>query len=537
LNKLIANIKTILTAGEKKTVLFLIAADAFISLADIAALAALLLIIGSYTGQINTKFIFIQQHIEVSIVIFLSVFVIKNMLALIIRKKQVVFCYAVAARLSRKKMLQYLQGNHRQYSATDSSVHIKQISQVPVEFAHYVLLGLQQIATQIILVAIAVAAITWFNARLFLLVLIILLPAALVTAAVLKKKIQQARLHTKISSEKSLQHLQEALAAYTESRIYRLQHFFAKRYAGWQDQLNSQLSGLQVIQLLPSRLMEVFAIAGFLILVLAGKYTGNTNHADVLTIGAFMAAAYRIMPALVSIINNRAQVKAYEHTISSFMEPEEKITRGSGVQAGKPAIRFSNVSFCYDEKTVINNLSFDIQPGEMIGLSGPSGAGKTTVINLILGILQPAQGIVEVNGGSGGIACVLQHPFILHDTLLRNIALGKEDAGGVAVDDAVAISGLTDFVASLPQGLHSTITERGKNISGGQIQRIAIARALYRNTDLLVLDEPFNELDEASEKQLLAHFKNIAAAGAIVILATHNPASLAQCSKIITING
>jgi ABC-type multidrug transport system fused ATPase/permease subunit len=197
LNKLLSNIKTILTASEKRSLLFLVAADALVSLADIAALAALLLIIGSYTGQISTKFIFIQQHIEACIVIFFGVFVIKNMLAFIIRKKQVVFCYKVAARLSRKKMLQYLQGNHRQYSTTDSSVHIKQISQVPVEFAHCVLSGLQQVATQLILVAIAVVAITWFNARLFLLVLLILLPAALVAAAVLKKKIQQARLHTK----------------------------------------------------------------------------------------------------------------------------------------------------------------------------------------------------------------------------------------------------------------------------------------------------------------------------------------------------
>jgi ABC-type multidrug transport system fused ATPase/permease subunit len=517
--------------------LLFIAADALVSLADIAALAALLLIIGSYTGQINTKFIFIQQHTELSIAIFFIAFTIKNLLAFIIRKKQVMFCYDVAARLSRKKMLQYLQGHHRVYSTTDSSVHIKQVSQVPVEFAHYVLSGLQQIATQLILVAIAVAAITWYNAKLFLLVLLILLPAALFTARLLKKKIQQARLHTKITSEKSLQYLQEALAAYTESRVYQLQDFFTNRYTNWQQQLNRQLSGLQVIQLLPSRLIEVFAIAGFLILVLAGKYTANTNQADILTIGAFMAAAYRIMPALVNIINNQAQVKAYEHTISSFLTPEEKNNKGSEVQAGTPAIRFSNVSFYHDDKLVIDNLSFEIQHGEMIGLSGPSGAGKTTVINLVLGILQPAKGTVEVQAGNGGFACVLQHPFVLHDSLQNNIALGDEQPNQQLLQDVMEQAGLTGFAASLPGGIHTIITERGKNISGGQQQRIAIARALYRNAGLLVLDEPFNELDEASEKKLLAHFKNLAAAGKIVILATHNPASLAQCSKIITING
>jgi ABC-type transport system involved in cytochrome bd biosynthesis fused ATPase/permease subunit len=520
LNKLLSNIKPILTGGEKRTVFFLIAADALISLADIAAITALLLIIGSYTGQMGTKFAFIQQHIELSIAIFFPAFTIKNLLAFLIRKK----------------MLQYLQGNHQLYSATDSSVHIKQISQIPVEFAHYVLYGLQQAATQLILVAFTATAIICFNARLFLLVLIILLPAVLIIARLLKKKIQQARLHAKISSEKSLQYLQEALAAYTESRIYGLQFFFTNRYTSWQQQLNRQLSGLQVIQLLPSRLIEVFAIAGFLILVLTAKYTSNTNHADVLTIGAFMAAAYRIMPALVSIINNRAQVKAYEHTISSFTDQEEKVLNKSGVQTGKPAIRFSNVSFSHNGKPVINNLSFEVQSGEMVGLSGVSGAGKTTVINLMLGILQPQKGTIDVQTGDGGIACVLQHPFILHDSLQNNIALGDEQPNHQQLQNAIEQAGLNSLAASLPDGINTIITERGKNISGGQQQRIAIARALYRNADLLVSDEPFTELDEISENKILAHFKNLSTTGKIVILATHNPANLAQCSKIITIN-
>jgi ABC-type multidrug transport system fused ATPase/permease subunit len=536
LNKLVSNIKSVLTVGEKRTLLILIAADAFISLADIAALAGLLLIISSYTGQKTASFSFIPQHPELSMLVFFLAFTAKNLLAFTIRKKQVLFSYGVAARLSRQKMLQYLQGQHQQYSSINSSVYVKQISQVPVEFAHYVLAGVQQIATQTILVAIAATAIAWFNAKLFLWVLLILLPAGLIAAALLKKKIQQARQHTKITSEKALQHLQEALSAYTESRIYQLQDFFSNRYTSWQQQLNRQLSGLQVIQLLPSRLIEVFAIAGFLILVLAAKYTGNANDATVLTIGAFMAAAYRIMPALVNIINNRAQVKAFEHTISSFTEPEQIATEKSHIHTGQPAIHCSNVFFAHDKKPVISNLSFAIQAGGMIGLSGPSGAGKTTLINLILGILQPQKGSITVHTGNGGIACVLQHPFILHDSLQNNIALGAEQPSQQLLQHAIEQAGLNDLIATLPQGIHTIITERGKNISGGQQQRIAIARALYRNADVLVLDEPFNELDEASEKKLLAHFKQLAATGKIVILSTHNPASLAQCSTIITIN-
>jgi ABC-type multidrug transport system fused ATPase/permease subunit len=533
LKQIAANIKAILTKEEKKTAYFLTAADALVSLADIAAIATLLLIAGTYAGQAAHAVPWVQQHIEITAAVFLLLFAGKNWLAFRIRKKQVLFSYEVAARLSQKKMRQYLRGNLQQYSTTDSSVHIKQISQVPVEFAHYVLGGLQQIAAQLILAAIAVAAITWYNPLLFLLVLLILLPAGWAAARLIKKKIQAARQHTKTTSEKSLQHLQEALAAYTESNVYQLHDFFTDRYTAWQQRLNYQLAGLQTIQLLPSRMIELFAVAGFLLLLIAGRYAG-AGPTNILTIAAFMAAAYRIMPALVSIINHRAQLQAYAYTTTDLLQPGSETVNRKKTTAGKPAIHFSNVSFQHNEKPLINNLSFDIQPGQMVGLSGPSGAGKTTVINLVLGILQPSQGSVRVNGE---MACVLQHPFILHGSLLCNIAIGKDYAGGPLLDDVIAAAGLSDFVASLPKGVQSTITQQGKNISGGQIQRIAIARALYRNANILVLDEPFNELDEASEQKLLAYFKNLALTGNIIILATHNPASLAQCDKIIMVNG
>jgi ABC-type bacteriocin/lantibiotic exporter with double-glycine peptidase domain len=129
---------------------------------------------------------------------------------------------------------------------------------------------------------------------------------------------------------------------------------------------------------------------------------------------------------------------------------------------------------------------------------------------------------------------VRQQPFFIHDSILRNITL---EAGGYNKADlahALKVAGLGDLVASSPEGLNKIITENGKNISGGQQQRIAIARAIYKKADLILLDEPFNELDEPSVRSMLEYFRILARQGKMIILVTHDKKCLAWCNKIIS---
>ena len=134
------------------------------------------------------------------------------------------------------------------------------------------------------------------------------------------------------------------------------------------------------------------------------------------------------------------------------------------------------------------------------------------------------------------MAYVRQQTFFIHDTLLRNITLGESGHDQKKLQYATQISGLDTFIAQYPEGLDKMIMENGKNISGGQQQRISIARALYRNADLILLDEPFNELDETSEISLLEHFRELAQQGKLIILITHNKKSLSYCTKIISLD-
>ena len=167
-------------------------------------------------------------------------------------------------------------------------------------------------------------------------------------------------------------------------------------------------------------------------------------------------------------------------------------------------------------------------------------------MNLLLGFHSPLKGEILVNDMVAdseslkqywpSISYVRQQPFLIHDTILKNITLDETGYDKEKLESAVKISGLNELISKLPGGLDKVITENGKNISGGQQQRIALARALYKDAELILLDEPFNELDEASEIALLEHFRDLANGGKLVIIITHNTKSFTYCDKIASLN-
>ena len=164
----------------------------------------------------------------------------------------------------------------------------------------------------------------------------------------------------------------------------------------------------------------------------------------------------------------------------------------------------------------------------------------------MLGFLEPAQGEILFNNEETSheerkqfwkeISYVKQQPFLIYNTILNNIALDEVEPDKQLVKFAVDASGLDDLIKKNELGIHAIISENGKNISGGQRQRIALARAFYKNASLIILDEPFNEMDEASETKILHHLKNLCAEGKTIILITHNKRSLSFCTKIFPLN-
>lgn len=522
--------------------------DILIGALDIAFLAGLLIIVNYYTsGGSRNRFpeaYLHQVHNPLLLVgLFFVLFGVKNWLGYRLSSAESSFFYKVASRLSRRNMKAYLHGDYQQFVQVDSSVHIRKISQQPIEFSTYVLTNIQQIIIQSVLIFFTVMAIMLYHPVLFLLLFAVLIPPVLLLAFFIKKRMSNIRSGIKTTGEKAIQYLNESLAGFVESNIYSRPDFFTQRYYQHQKQLNENIATQQSLQGLPPRLIEVFAIMGLFVLILISTFPGRSGTINVLNIGIFMAAAYKIIPGIVRIMNSIGQIKTYRFAVDDLAKPQS-ISNGMVKTKMLRSVEFRDISYAYNNRPIIQDLSFKICPGAITGISGDSGIGKTTVLNLLLGFLPEDSGDIYINGMKTtfsdrrqyfrSISYLKQQPFFINDSICKNITLTDEDFNPSRMADALAISGVDKLAAQYPDGIYKQITENGRNISGGQRQRIMLARALYHEFDMLILDEPFSELDELAEREILERLIKLTHAGKMILLITHNKESLAYCSSVLT---
>ncbi|WPV02492.1 ABC transporter ATP-binding protein [Mucilaginibacter sp. cycad4] len=554
MKQILKGILLILNQHEKARLVRLIIADIVIAMLDVAFLGLLLLMVNFYTQQgLANNYHFLPAGLANKkslwlIGIFLVLFAMKNCIGFFAQNAQQHFFYKVASRLSERNIRNYLDADFDQFIHVDSSVHTRRISQQPIEFGHYILTNFQQIVSQTVLIFFTIGAIMFYHPALFVLLFVLLLPPVAVLGWFIKTRLKSIRGQIKIVSEKTLQHLNESLSGYVESNIYQKNDFFSRRFFGYQLQLNQNIASQQTWQNLPSRLMEVFAVLGFFILIAVNKLMGDTPVVSILTIGIFVAAAYKIIPGIVKILNSGGQMKTYEFILADLVVEQNDEPRVNEVVDEQIwSLKFEKVSFSYPDKTVLDQLYFEMTPGDIMGISGNSGRGKTTIINLLTGFLEPEKGGIYINNKIAAtpmrrlyrknISLVKQQPFFIYDTILKNIMLDDKTADEQKLMSVLEFCGLNKLIAGYPEGTAKVITENGKNISGGQRQRIMLARALYHNHDLLILDEPFSEMDADAENELLTKLQQLARQGKMIILITHNKASLAICNKVISPNG
>jgi len=550
---IVQGILNILNKKEKAMLYKLIFFDFIIGILDVAFLGVLLLVVNFYTQNKSLPHIsFLPSALTAKnsillLAVFLILFCIKNWFGFIGIKIQHHFFYGVASRLSKRNILNYLNGKYSEFIEVDSSVQIRKISYQPIEFSHHVLTNFQQIISQAILIFFTTGAIIAYHPSLFLLLLLLLVPPVVLLAGFIRKKLKSVRATLVTSGEKNIQRLQESLSGYVESNIYDKNDVFVNRYFNYQQQLNNNIATLQTLESLPPRLIEVFAILGFFILVLINIWSTQRPAIDILTIGIFLAAAYKIIPGIVKILNSAGQIKTYRFTIDN-LQSAGTITGPSPAKAAETirSVKFEEVSFKYNGQEVLSDINFELNPGDFAALTGSSGKGKTTILNLLLGNLTPDKGYISINNqilnaaGRKGywnkISYIKQQSFFTGDSILKNITLTDEEPDRQKLKDVIAFCGIDKMLKSYPEGLDMAIKENGKNISGGQRQRIMLARALYNEFDLLIIDEPFSELDEEAETAILLNLEQLAQQGKIILFITHNSAGLHFSNKIISLN-
>ncbi len=544
----------LLTPSEKRQFWIHVVFNVFISIADIATLAFLLLVINFYINNPDPAAIGFLPEWMLSpgsvtlIAVFFILFSIKNFLGILISNSQYKFIGQVALRISKQKLDNYLHGSFQEFVDIDSSEHIRKIAFQPFEFSQHILSGIQQILIQSVLILLTITAILLYNAGLFLLLLLILLPPVTFVFFYIRKRLAASKKNIQLSNERSFQYLLDALKGYVEGNIYQRNDFFFKRFSSARQVFSNYLFDSLSVQTMPSRIIETFAVLGLFILIVIARWSDVNDSSTLITIGAFMAAAYKIIPGIVKIINSAGQMRSHGFPLSELESATKGTTEIHSLSELQPieALQLKDLSFQYGDVDVLKDFSLSVVKGDFVGITGKSGKGKTTILNLMLGFIPPAKGEIFINSkfvASNAIknywpqiSYVRQQPFFIHDSILRNITLQETDHDMVKLETALHISGLIEFIKQSPDGLNKMISENGKNISGGQQQRIAIARALYKNAELILLDEPFNELDDASAILLAQHFKDMAAGGKTVIMITHDSKCLSFCNKIISLD-
>lgn len=234
----------------------------------------------------------------------------------------------------------------------------------------------------------------------------------------------------------------------------------------------------------------------------------------------------------------------FVYSLTDQAEAARETTRGPETPRLVKAVRVADASFAYGGKPVLTDVSMSIPVGHMVALTGASGAGKTTLVDLIIGLRRPWSGEVwiddlplarvDLRRWRSMIGYVSQDPFLFHATILVNVTLGDPRLTGDDAETALRAAGAWDFVAALPEGLDTVVGERGSKLSGGQRQRIAIARALVRNPKLLILDEPTTALDSRTEAALCETLIGLVGEMTIVAI-SHQPAILEAADLVYRI--
>jgi ABC-type multidrug transport system fused ATPase/permease subunit len=302
------------------------------------------------------------------------------------------------------------------------------------------------------------------------------------------------------------------------------------------------------LQHIPRLWFEVVGVIGLVILIISLIYQGRPLAAIIPTLAVFVAAAFRIIPSLNRMVAAVQTIKYAEPSINRLHAESQDFTDLEMEVATQPLpfkdkIELREVNFSYEgTEGEFLKVNLSIPLGKTIGFIGKSGSGKSTIIDIILGLLKPVSGKVLVDGvdvhdniraWQNQIGYVPQTIYFLDDTLRKNIAFGlnPEQIDESAVLEAVKLAQIEEFVQSLPEGLDTVIGENGVRISGGQRQRIGIARALYHKPTVLVLDEATSALDNATEDGIMNSIAALHGEKTIIIVA-HRLRTVAMCDQL-----
>ncbi|XRG78447.1 ABC transporter ATP-binding protein [Rossellomorea sp. GAMAL-10_SWC] len=498
-----------------------------------------------------------------SVFVLLLIFVLKNLYILLFQYSQNRVILNQQVKLSKRLFNGYLTKPYTFHLQRNTAVLLRNVNEeVPKVFQGIILSGFQ-LFTELLVIFCILSLLLYTTPVATLTASFLLGGSVILFLKMFRKKMSEIGKEQQQVNGQMIKWMNQGLGASKEVKVSGKENFFVNAYAE-QSQKNAIIKRyIMMLDQVPRLFIETLIVSIVLITMLIIIFQGITMTKIVSTMALFAMAAFRLMPSINRVIsmistiryNRPALTVIYEDLFVNSEELSQNFTEDHSLDLSineegtfKDSIRLNGVFFKYPNQQdySIKDVSLTIPIGQSVAFIGESGAGKTTLVDIILGLFRPEKGTISVDGKDfheiestwkKKIGYIPQSIFLTDDTIRGNIAFGMPNShiDDRAVWKALEQAQLKAFVESLPEKLDTPVGERGVRLSGGQRQRIGIARALYLNPEIIFMDEATSALDNETEKEIMSEINKLKGEKTLIIIA-HRLTTIENCDVVYKIS-
>ena len=490
--------------------------------------------------------------ISIFLLIMVVVFIVKNIFISFYFWHQFDFVSSITGSLGKKLLKQYLSMPYTEHVKRNSSIYIRNTTR-EVGFFNSLLSAYLMLVIESLMIIFISILLLIIHPTIFIFISLTLFTSSYLFYLATSNRVTKFGKDRLYHEGKRIYTIQESIGAIRDIIIRGKEDFFLNEFDFHNKKTALNERNYDFVRTLPRLFIETIVVIIFAIIItITLKYYSTTSN--LLPIfGLFAGAAIKLMPSLNRIITSLKGIKYNNASINTIYDELNIKIRTKDLSGGKIKISFrqsltlKHLSFEHNnpKKIILDNVNLKIISGSSIGLVGESGVGKSTIIDLITGLIEPDSGEITADGENisqnirswqDEIGYVSQNVLLLDDSLKKNIVFGvdENDIDYKLLEKSIQDAQLNSYVNSLPDGIETNIGEKGVRISGGQRQRVAIARILYFNPSFLIFDESTSALDIATEKEILDVIFNLKGKKTIFIV-SHRLSTIAKCDFVYKI--